>query len=48
VVTVGISDELAYSVSLTLGDKAAAAGKDACRLGRGVADTVMTNLKARA
>ncbi|MFJ9782168.1 DUF3558 domain-containing protein [Amycolatopsis sp. NPDC101161] len=48
VITVGVSDELAYSVSLTLGDKAAGEGKDACQLGRGVADTVLTNLKARA
>ncbi|WP_328613226.1 DUF3558 domain-containing protein [Amycolatopsis sp. NBC_00355] len=48
VITVGVSDELAYSVSLTLGDKAAGEGKDACDLGRGVADTVMTNLKAKA
>lgn len=48
VITVGVSDELAYSVSLFLGDKAAAASKDACQLGRGVADTVLTNLKARA
>jgi hypothetical protein len=48
VITVGVSDELAFSISLILGDKSAAAGKDACQLGRGVADTVLTNLKARA
>jgi hypothetical protein len=48
VVVVGVSDELAYSISLILGDKSAAAGKDACELGHGVADTVLTNLKARA
>ncbi|HET6705377.1 DUF3558 domain-containing protein [Amycolatopsis sp.] len=48
VIVVGISDELAYSVSLSIGDSAVQAGKDACRLGRGVADTVLTNLKARA
>lgn len=48
VITVGVTDDLAYSVSLTLGDKATAAGKDACDLGRGIADTVLTNLKARA
>ncbi|MEQ0561247.1 DUF3558 domain-containing protein [Amycolatopsis sp. NEAU-NG30] len=48
VIVVGVSDELAYSVSLSIGDSAVQAGKDACQLGRGVADTVMTNLKARA
>jgi hypothetical protein len=48
VVVVGIADDLAFSVSLSLGDSAAQAGKDACTLGRGVADAVMTNLKARA
>ncbi len=48
VVVVGVSDELAYSVSLIIGDKAAAQGKDACDLGRGVADAVMTNLRQRA
>ncbi|MEV4143312.1 DUF3558 domain-containing protein [Amycolatopsis sp. NPDC049691] len=48
VVVVGISDELSYSVSLSIGDSAVQAGKDACQLGRGVADTVLTNLKARA
>ncbi|MFJ1765908.1 DUF3558 family protein [Amycolatopsis sp. NPDC088138] len=48
VVVVGVADDLAYSVSLSLGDSAAQAGKDACTLGRGVADTVLTNLKARA
>ncbi|WP_328446758.1 DUF3558 domain-containing protein [Amycolatopsis sp. NBC_00438] len=48
VIVVGVSDELAYSLSLVLGDEAAEAGKDACQVGRGVADTVMTNLKARA
>ncbi|MCR6489530.1 DUF3558 domain-containing protein [Amycolatopsis sp. OK19-0408] len=46
-VVVGVSDELTYGVTLTLGDKAAADGKDACELGRTVADMVMTNLKAR-
>jgi len=48
VVVVGIADDLAYSVSLSIGDSAVQAGKDACQLGRGVADTVLTNLKARA
>ncbi|WP_254897063.1 DUF3558 domain-containing protein [Amycolatopsis sp. Hca4] len=48
VLVVGVSDELAYSLSLVLGDDAAEKGKDACQLGRGVADTVLTNLKARA
>ncbi|WP_290057207.1 DUF3558 domain-containing protein [Amycolatopsis solani] len=48
VIVVGIADDLAYSVSLSIGDSAVQAGKDACQLGRGVADTVLTNLKARA
>lgn len=48
VIVVGVSDELAYTVSLSMGDSAVQAGKDACQLGRGVADTVLTNLKARA
>ncbi|GHG43360.1 MULTISPECIES: DUF3558 domain-containing protein [Amycolatopsis] len=45
VIVVGVADDLAYSVSLVLGSDS---GKDACQLGRGVADTVLTNLKARA
>lgn len=48
VIVVGVADDLAYSVSLSIGDSAIQAGKDACQLGRGVADTVLTNLKARA
>jgi hypothetical protein len=48
VVVVGISDQLAYSVSLTLGDKAYREGKDSCLLGRDVAAEVLKNLKARA
>ncbi|WP_372667527.1 DUF3558 domain-containing protein [Amycolatopsis kentuckyensis] len=48
VIVVGIADDLSYSVSLSIGDSAVQAGKDACQLGRGVADTVLTNLKARA
>lgn len=48
VVVVGISDKLAYSVSLTLGDRAASEGKDSCVIGRDIADAVMTNLKQRA
>ncbi|MEV6440708.1 DUF3558 domain-containing protein [Amycolatopsis sp. NPDC051716] len=48
VIVVGVADDLAYSVSLSIGDSAVQAGKDACQLGRGVADTVLTNLKARA
>ena len=48
VIVVGISDNLAYSISLTIGDNAVRQGKDACLLGRDVADAVMTNLKARA
>jgi hypothetical protein len=48
VVVVGVADDLSFSVSLSLGDSAVRQGKDACELGRGVADTVMTNLKAKA
>jgi len=48
VVVVGISDQLAYSVSLGLGDKAYRDGKDSCDLGRDVAAEVLKNLKARA
>ncbi|MGV9359351.1 DUF3558 domain-containing protein [Amycolatopsis sp. NPDC003731] len=48
VIVVGVADDLTYSVSLSIGDSAVQAGKDACQLGRGVADTVLTNLKARA
>jgi len=48
VVVVGISDELAYSVSLTIGDSASAQGKDACTLAPKTADAVMTNLRQRA
>jgi len=47
-VVVGISDQLAYSVSLSLGDKATQAGKDGCELGRDVAAEVLKNLKGRA
>nr|WP_268744774.1 DUF3558 domain-containing protein [Amycolatopsis decaplanina] len=48
VVVVGISDQLAYSVSLTLGDKAYREGKDSCDAGRSVAAEVLKNLKGRA
>ena len=47
-VVVGVSDELAYTVSLTIGERAASQGKDACIVGRDIADAVMTNLKQRA
>lgn len=47
-VVVGVSDQLAYSVSLSLGDKASQAGKDGCKLGRDVAVEVLKNLKGRA
>ncbi|UMP02861.1 DUF3558 domain-containing protein [Amycolatopsis sp. EV170708-02-1] len=47
-VVVGVSDQLAYSVSLSLGDKAAQQGKDGCALGRDVASEVLKNLKGRA
>ncbi|SDU56388.1 Protein of unknown function [Amycolatopsis keratiniphila] len=48
VVVVGVSDQLAYSVSLGLGDKAYREGKDSCELGRDVAAEVLKNLKGRA
>ncbi|MCU1685453.1 MAG: hypothetical protein JWQ81_6192 [Amycolatopsis sp.] len=48
VIVVGISDELAYSISLGLSDGAIAQHKDACLSGRDVADAMMTNMKARA
>jgi len=47
-VVVGVSDQLAYSVSLSLGDKATQQGKDGCKLGRDVAAEVLKNLKGRA
>jgi hypothetical protein len=46
-VVVGASDQLAYSVGMTLGENARGR-RDACEVGRDVADAVMTNLKARA
>lgn len=48
VIVVGVTDELAFSTGLTLGDKAASEGKDCFDLAPEVADTVLTNLKARA
>ena len=48
VIVVGVTDELAYSMGLTLGDKAAGEGKDCFDAAPEVADTVLTNLKARA
>ncbi|RSM82434.1 DUF3558 domain-containing protein [Amycolatopsis sp. WAC 01375] len=48
VVVVGVSDQLAYSVSLGLGDKAYREGKDSCIAGRSVAAEVLKNLKGRA
>ncbi|WET79653.1 DUF3558 domain-containing protein [Amycolatopsis sp. QT-25] len=48
VVVVGVSDQLAYSVSLSRGDKAGREGKDSCILGRDVAAEVLKNLKGRA
>jgi hypothetical protein len=48
VIVVGVSDELAFSVGLTLGDKATSEGKDSFDVAPQVADTVLTNLKARA
>ncbi|RSM67306.1 DUF3558 domain-containing protein [Amycolatopsis sp. WAC 01376] len=48
VVVVGVSDQLAYSVSLGLGDNAYREGKDSCIAGRSVAAEVLKNLKGRA
>ncbi|MFI9449141.1 DUF3558 domain-containing protein [Amycolatopsis sp. NPDC052450] len=48
VVVVGISDQLAFSVSGSLGENAYREGKDACDLGRDVAVEVLKNLKGRA
>jgi hypothetical protein len=48
VIVVGVTDELAFSTGLTLGDKAAGEGKDCFDLAPEVADTVLSNLKARA
>jgi hypothetical protein len=48
VIVVGVTDELAYSTGLTLGDKAAGEGKDCFDVAPEVADAVLTNLKARA
>ncbi|MEC3974655.1 DUF3558 domain-containing protein [Amycolatopsis sp. H20-H5] len=47
-VVVGVSDQLSYSVTMTLGDAATAAHVDGCTAARDVADAVMTNVKARA
>ncbi|GAB3139753.1 DUF3558 domain-containing protein [Amycolatopsis stemonae] len=47
-VVVGVTDELAFSVGLTLGDKAASEGKDCFDIAPQVADAVMSNVKARA
>ncbi|MEQ0561248.1 DUF3558 domain-containing protein [Amycolatopsis sp. NEAU-NG30] len=48
VIVVGVTDKLAFSTGLTLGDKAAGEGKDCFDLAPEVAGTVLTNLKARA
>jgi hypothetical protein len=48
VIVVGVTDELAFSVALTLGDKATSEGKDSFDVAPQVADTVLSNLKARA
>ncbi|WP_328446757.1 DUF3558 domain-containing protein [Amycolatopsis sp. NBC_00438] len=48
VIVVGVTDELAFSIGLTLGDKATSEGKDSFDLGRQVADVVALNLKAKA
>ncbi|WP_245573987.1 DUF3558 domain-containing protein [Amycolatopsis nigrescens] len=47
-VVVGISDDLAFSVAMTLGDGARNKGVDPCTAGRDVADRVLTNIKGRA
>ncbi|SEF28136.1 Protein of unknown function [Amycolatopsis pretoriensis] len=48
VIVVGVTDKLAFSTGLTLGDKSAAEGKDCFDAAPEVADAVLTNLKARA
>ncbi|UOX87265.1 DUF3558 domain-containing protein [Amycolatopsis sp. FBCC-B4732] len=48
VIVVGVTDKLAFSTALTLGDKSAAEGKDCFDVAPQVADTVLTNVKARA
>ncbi|WP_410637678.1 DUF3558 family protein [Amycolatopsis sp. lyj-346] len=48
VIVVGVTDQLAFSTALTLGDKSAAEGKDCFDAAPDVADAVLTNLKARA
>ncbi len=48
VIVVGVTDELAFSVGLTLGDKATSEGKDSFDIAPQVADVVMTNVKARS
>ena len=47
-VSVGIRDDLAFSVSLTLGDNARKRGVDSCEGAKDVANTVLTNLKGRS
>jgi Protein of unknown function (DUF3558) len=46
-VVVGIRDDLAYSISLSLGDSARGK-KDPCDVGRNIADAVLTNLRTRS
>lgn len=48
VIVVGVTDQLAFSTALTLGDKSTAEGKDCFDAGPQVADAVLGNLKARA
>jgi hypothetical protein len=47
VIVIGVTEELAFSTGLTLGDKATSEGKDSFDIAPQVADAVMTNLKAR-
>ncbi|HVW40280.1 MAG TPA: DUF3558 domain-containing protein [Amycolatopsis sp.] len=47
-VSVGIRDDLAFSVALTLGDNARKRGVDSCEGAKDVANTVLTNLKGRS
>lgn len=47
-IVVGISDDLVYSVTISLGASGTAKGTEACTAGKSVADRVMTNIKTRA
>jgi hypothetical protein len=48
IISVGIRDDLAFGVALTLGDSARNRGVDSCEGVKNVANTMLTNLKGRA